>query len=74
MEVVDDDDVDDEEHDEQVDDEHDEGDEGDDEGMSVDVTVLRFAGCPSRQTALARAHAAAELAGRPPVGYPHGTM
>lgn len=42
--------------------------------MSVDVTVLRFAGCPSRQTALARAHAAAELAGRPPVGYPHGTM
>ena len=30
--------------------------------MSVDVTVLYFAGCPSWQTALERVHAAAEQA------------
>jgi hypothetical protein len=33
--------------------------------MSVDVTVLYVAGCPSWQTALERVHAAAEQAGVP---------
>lgn len=36
---------------------------GDDGGMSVDVTVLYFAGCPSWQTTVQRVHAAAVQAG-----------
>jgi hypothetical protein len=38
---------------------------GDDERMSVDVTVLYFAGCPSWQTMVERVHTAAKQAGVP---------